>query len=211
MSIKKQGLFISFEGIDGSGKSTVIEALCRTLDEAQIPFVRTREPGGTPIAEQLREILLNKDAIIDNDTELLMMFAGRSHHISTVIKPSLLQNKWVICDRFIDSTFAYQGFGRNMPLSQIELLVAKFVPIMPNITFYLKIDARTAMGRTKNRGAGDRIDLQSQEFFERVAKGFDHQACNDKDGRIVVIDANQSPDQIASKVVQYLSTHNYLS
>ena len=117
------GRFITLEGSEGAGKSTNVDTVCETLTEAGIDFVRTREPGGTPMAEALRDAMLHKwDESVDGVTELLLVFAARAQHLSHVIRPALAKGQWVVCDRFTDATFAYQGYGRKLDLKKLAVL-----------------------------------------------------------------------------------------
>ncbi len=188
----KQGFFISIEGVEGVGKTTAIQFLQKHFDRAGIPCVLTREPGGTPIAEDIREVLLkNYHETMCADTELLLMFAGRAQNIAEVILPALERGKCVISDRFTDASFAYQGGGRGIALKHITNL-AKWVQgdLQPDLT--LLLDAPVALGfeRLQSRGAKDRIESEGIEFFERVRAQYLEQAKTDPK-RFRVIDASK--------------------
>jgi dTMP kinase len=185
------GKFITIEGAEGVGKSTNIHHIQQWLSARQIPFIVTREPGGTALGEQLREVLLH-GADIDNKTELLLMFAARAQHLNEKIKPALAAGTWVICDRFTDSTFAYQGGGRQLNnnwIRTLELLVQE--NLQPDITFLLDAPVSVGMARAKSRnGRSDRIEAESMAFFERVRQGFLQRAAEHPE-RFRVIDAAQ--------------------
>lgn len=200
--------FISFEGTEGVGKTTVINAVANYLREQQIDFVQTREPGGSPFAETLRGLLLDPATIMSDASELLLMFAARADHIATVIQPALAQGQWVLCDRFIDSTVAYQGFGRNQgnsqALAQIALLVDNFVPTLPDVTIWLDLPVLEGMARAKNRGKLDRFEQEQIAFFERVHQGFAYQAQQQPE-RVKRIDASGDIDAVLARVLAQLA------
>lgn len=200
--------FISFEGTEGVGKTTVINAVANYLREQQIDFVQTREPGGSPFAETLRGLLLDPATIMSDASELLLMFAARADHIATVIQPALAQGQWVLCDRFIDSTVAYQGFGRNQgnsqALAQIALLVDNFVPTLPDVTIWLDLPVLEGMARAKNRGTLDRFEQEQIAFFERVHQGFAYQAQQQPE-RVKRIDASGDIDAVLARVLAQLA------
>lgn len=199
--------FISFEGTEGVGKTTAIDNLCAYFDSQNIRYIRTREPGGSPFAETLREYLLDPKNTMTTDCELLLMFAGRSEHIHKTILPALADNQWVICDRFIDSTVAYQGFGRydgqTAYLQKIEELIKLFVPVLPTKTFWLDLPVQTGLMRAKNRSRQDRFELEQQAFFDKVHNGLTYQYNHNRQ-RIVKIDATGSPDDVLLAVIDNL-------
>jgi dTMP kinase len=165
------GRFITFEGIDGAGKSTHIEAVAQRLREAGATVVLTREPGGTPLAERLREMLLHEG--MDVLTEALLVFAARRDHIVRVIAPALAAGHTVLCDRFTDATFAYQGGGRGAPLealAQLERLVQG--ALQPDLTIWFDLPAALAAQRRAQARAADRFEQQDLDFFERVRSGY---------------------------------------
>lgn len=198
-----KGLFISFEGTEGVGKTTAIEGLLKRLDEQGIEYVKTREPGGSAFAETIRSMLLDPDTKINDDTELLMVFAARSDHLSEVINPALNAGKWVICDRFYDSSFAYQGFGRGYGdpdvVAKINALVKVFVNRVPDLTLWLDLPLLEGMERAGKRGKLDRFESEKGLFFNRVYEGFEYQANNNKD-RIKRIDASGGVEDVATRV-----------
>jgi dTMP kinase len=166
----KKGKFITFEGSEGVGKSTNILLVKEHLESQNIDLLLTREPGGTPLAENIRALLLNKsDEKIDETCELLMVFAARAQHLNTVIIPALNKGVWVLCDRFTDSTYAYQGGGRGLNanlISELEKVVQQ--GLMPDLTFYLDIDVRLGLSRASARAELDRFESEEIDFFERV-------------------------------------------
>lgn len=172
--INTNGFFITLEGIEGVGKSTHLKFIQKYLQQKNIEPVITREPGGTPVAEALRNILLVPNTEnITPQTELLILFAGRSQHIANVIKPALTAGKWILCDRFTDASFAYQGYGRGMPLQEIEYL-EQWVQedLRPDLTFLFDAPVAIAQRRVKGRGNLDRIEQERADFFERVRTGY---------------------------------------
>ena len=166
----QKGKFITFEGSEGVGKSTNILLVKQHLEAKNIDFILTREPGGTPLAETIRGLLLNKsDETIDETCELLMVFAARAQHLNTVIVPALNKGQWVICDRFTDSTYAYQGGGRGLDknlIAELEKVVQQ--GLLPDLTFYLDIDVRLGLSRAVARAELDRFECEKVDFFERV-------------------------------------------
>lgn len=200
-----QGRFISFEGTEGVGKTTAIEQLCARLQARGIDYLRTREPGGSPFAERLREILLDPNTAINDDTELLLMFAARCDHMQQVILPALQRGTWVICDRFTDSTVAYQGFGRAdgdaIVRAKIDMLIEQFVVQLPELTLWLDLPVLEGMARANKRSAADRFEQQATEFFTRVHQGFSVLA-SEQPERIQRIDALGSADEVSARIWQ---------
>jgi dTMP kinase len=196
------GLFISFEGIDGAGKSTHIEALADALRAQGSTVVRTREPGGTPLAEKLRGLVLN-DAM-DPLTEALLMFAARRDHLLQVIEPALTRGDAVLCDRFTDATFAYQGAGRGFDLGVLDRLEhwVQSVPALqppalrqPDVTVWFDLDPAIAAQRLAGARLPDKFESQPQAFFARVASGYAARAAADP-GRFLCVRADQSRDAV---------------
>ncbi|OLF37692.1 dTMP kinase [Psychrobacter sp. Cmf 22.2] len=204
-TLSKNGRFISFEGTEGVGKTTAIEQLCTRLETAGIDYLRTREPGGSPFAERLRAILLDPTTDINDDTELLLLFAARCDHIQQVIVPALQRGTWVICDRFTDSTIAYQGFGRaqgnSEVLAKIETLIAQFVPRLPELTLWLDLPVLEGMSRAGKRSAADRFEQQAMEFFTQVHVGFTALAAAHPE-RIRRIDASGTAKEVSARIWQ---------
>ena len=190
--------FISFEGIDGAGKTTQIELLKKRLEKNNYKVKVFREPGGMDISESLRKIILNKSFDISSNTEMLLFLAARSELVTKVIYPALEKGYYVICDRYIDSTVAYQGFGRKIDIKIINDL-NKFVTLglLPTVTFYLDIPVKTMILR-KNKENNDRMENSGLKFFERVRSGyFDLEL---KNNRFVKIDASQNIKKIETQI-----------
>lgn len=183
---------ISLEGGEGVGKTTAIDAIRRVLAPTGREVVLTREPGGTALGEQLRAILLaHSDTRLQGSAELLMMFAARAQHIAEVIQPALDRGAYVICDRFTDSSYVYQGYGRGIAASDIAELESRFVGFRPSLTLLLDAPVEVSRIRTAGRGvAPDRIEAEGDAFFERIRGGFLAQAKADPD-RVKVINTDQ--------------------
>ena len=166
----KEGLFITLEGVEGAGKTTLVDFIENLLVKSGHDVVKTREPGGTKIGEQIREILLkNENNELTDDTELLLIFAARAQHIKEVIIPSLSSGKIVLCDRFTDASYAYQGGGRGIDESRINLL-EKWVQsnLRPDLTILFDLDVTLGLERTKKRSKSDRFEEEKIVFFEKV-------------------------------------------
>jgi len=205
MTLQSHARFITLEGGEGAGKSTVLSALRDFLLARDFEVVSTREPGGTPLAEQIRSLLLDTHheppAV---ETELLLVFAARAQHVREVILPALQRRAWVISDRFTDSSYAYQGAGRGLDGSFIAELERRVVGIAPAMT--LLLDIGVAHGRERTRGRDltpDRIEREQDNFFERVRDGFLARAQAEPQ-RIRVVDATQSVEAVAAEAVAHL-------
>ena len=188
------GVFITLEGCEGSGKSTQIRKLVEGLRESDIDVVKTREPGGTPSAELIRQLVVSGDVDRwDAISELLMMCAARNEHVQQLIKPALQAGKWVVCDRFIDSTVAYQGYAGNVNLKVIEALNALVLhDLRPDVTFMLDLPPEEGLERTLRRSnAENRFESKGLEFHQKLYAGFKTIAEQESD-RCVIIDATQS-------------------
>ena len=200
--------FITFEGTEGVGKSTLIQNLAKHLTAQGIDVITTREPGGSPFAEELRSILLKNNAQMADESELLLMFAGRIDHLQNTILPALAQGKWVLCDRYIDSSMAYQGFGRGFgdeqAVQKVQMLIDNFVPKLPDITIWLDLPVVDGMIRAKKRGELDRFEQQDIEFFERIYQGYQfiHQQSPQ---RFKQVCADGSPDDVLQRVLKQLA------
>lgn len=186
----KLGRFITLEGCEGVGKSTNLRFVETLLAERRVDVVVTREPGGTELAENIRQLLLTKHhESITPEAELLMMFAARSQHIQHRIRPALQQGKWVVCDRFTDATYAYQGGGRDMDSETIAWLEQTVQgDLRPDLTLLLDAPVETGMQRARNRGLLDRFESEQLDFFERVRKAYLQRAQLYPD-RYTIIDA----------------------
>ncbi|MFZ8913215.1 MAG: dTMP kinase [Pseudomonadales bacterium] len=187
----KRGRFITLEGGEGAGKSTQLQTVAACLTAAGIPFLTTREPGGTPRAEAIRGLLLSpgEREPMASETELLLMFAARAQHVKQRIEPALAAGTWVLCDRFTDATRAYQGGGRGLDLSQIETLAAwVHGDCWPDLTLLLDVPAAQGLARAEKRSAKDRIEQEALAFFERVRAHYLAQASAEPT-RFRVIDA----------------------
>ena len=170
---KTPAMFVTLEGGEGAGKSTSRDFIVSLLEEYNVPFIQTREPGGTPIGEALRELLLSKEGTAPSvTTELLMVFAARAQHLHEVIEPALRDGKWVFCDRFTDATYAYQGYGRGFDLGEIEALESLVQRGRhPDITLLFDIDPKLGMARVLQRAELDRFEEEQMDFFQRVREG----------------------------------------
>jgi dTMP kinase len=196
------GRFITFEGIDGAGKSTHIEPAAARLRQAGRHVVVTREPGGTELAEALRQTVLH--APMDAVTETLLVFAARRDHIGRVIAPALARGDIVLCDRFTDATFAYQGFGRGQALALLEQLeVAVQEGLQPDLTLWFDLDPAIAARRRAEARAADRFEAEDLAFFERVRAGYVARMASDR-ARFMRIDASLEREQVARVVEQAL-------
>lgn len=192
------GQFITIEGIEGVGKTTNIEFIKAWLTEHKIDFITTREPGGTELGEQLRALLLHGGSVCDQ-SELLMMFASRAQHLEQVIKPAIQVGKWVICDRFTDSTYAYQGGGRQMDMQAIAQLEAlTHGDFQPDLTLLLDAPVEVGRARAAKRGAADRIEAEDLAFFNRVRDVFLQRASQYP--RYQVLDATESLEQVQAAI-----------
>ena len=201
----KKNLFITLEGIEGAGKSTVIDFIENFITSSGYDVVKTREPGGTAIGEQIREILLNKknDKLTD-DTELLLIFAARAQHLSEIILPNLTSNKIVLCDRFIDASYAYQGAGRGIEQSKINLLENWVMPdIKPDLTFLLDLDPKIAFERTNKRSDADRFESEDIHFFEKIRQYYLERAENEPE-RFRVINSELSLEDVQEQIKNIL-------
>ena len=198
-------MFISFEGTEGVGKTTLIRKIYEYLVQQGQEVVLTREPGGTPMAEQIRSLLLsvNHDENMSNDTELLLMYAARAQHLKQVIVPALLAGKTVLCDRFTDASFAYQCASRGLSREKLHVLNQNFVSHMPNVTFWLDAPIELGMSRARERGALDRFEQEKVAFFEKVRAGY-QELFEQSPERMKRLDATQSPEQVFEQAVAYL-------
>jgi len=196
------GIFITFEGIDGAGKSSHVAALAQALQDSGQVVTQTREPGGTPLAESLRGLLLHQP--MDPLTEALLMFAARRDHVMTVIQPALRRGEVVLCDRFTDATFAYQGYGRHFDLDVLKTL-EQWVQttdagwLEPDLTLWFDVPPAIAAARLADARSPDKFEALPQPFFERVAQGY-AQRCRQAPARFVRIDGACSLDAVWQQV-----------
>lgn len=198
-----RGKFITFEGIDGAGKSTQIAWFAERLTATGHRLVVTREPGGTALGEQLRDILLHQPMHLE--TEALLMFAGRREHLAQVIEPALARGDWVISDRFTDATFAYQGGGRGLSLAKLDALEKWVHPdLQPDLTLLFDVSAETARGRLAASRAPDKFEQQGSDFFEKTRREYLRRAAADTN-RFRIIDAGQSVEEIKKQLEDILS------
>lgn len=198
MSNAKQGLFITFEGIDGAGKSTHIQWLADYLVSNNINVIKTREPGGTELGEQIRSMLLTQDMHIE--TEALLMFAIRNEHIQKVIQPNLTNNTWVISDRFTDASFAYQGGGRGLSTQKLETLEQWVHPdLQPDCTLLFDLPLEVAQQRISKERQLDRFELEKQDFFLRTKNAYLDRA-KKYSNRFLVIDSSQDINTIRTHI-----------
>mgnify|MGYP002651635557 CR=1 FL=1 len=210
--LQRQARLLTIEGGEGAGKTTVLRALRDALVEDGFEVVTTREPGGTPLAEAIRELLLHRgDEPVAADTELLLMFASRAQHVREVVLPALARGAWVISDRFTDSSYAYQGAARGLDAGFIAELERRVVGIEPGLT--LLLDLGVAHGRERTRGrdllgetSPDRIERERDDFFERVRAGFLQRAAAHPQ-RFRVIDASPDATSVAAAAVQVLAAY----
>ena len=196
-----RGRFVTIEGIEGAGKSTQIDTVRALIGRAGHEVVVTREPGGTPLAERIRALVLApSDEAMPALAELLLMFAARCVHLEGLVRPALLRGAWVVCDRFTDATLAYQGGGRGLPRAHIEALAQLVHPdLSPDLTLLLDVAPAIGLARAGRRGAADRFEREHVEFFERVrATYLDLARASPR--RFVVIDASLSAAETAAQV-----------
>ncbi|MEP1213929.1 MAG: dTMP kinase [Marinobacter sp.] len=200
-----RGQFITFEGTEGVGKSTQLANAADTLERLGIDYIVTREPGGTPMAEAIRELLLApREEPVNDMTELLLMFAARAQHLHTRILPELKAGRWVLCDRFTDATFAYQGGGRGVPaerIAQLESLVQG--DFRPDQIILLDAPVETGMTRARHRGELDRFEQEAVAFFERIRQTYLKRAAADP-GRYHLVDAAQPLETVSRDVVRLI-------
>ena len=196
----KRGLFITLEGGEGAGKSTSLAFVREFLEQAGRRVLVTREPGGTPLCEKIRELLLHGRDSMDVDTELLLMFAARAEHLARVIRPTLAEGACVVCDRFTDATYAYQGGGRGVPEARIRILEDWVQQgLRPDLTLLLDIPVEQGLGRAGQRSAPDRFEREKIDFFERVRNRYLAAAASEPQ-RIRVIDATCDIPQVQAQL-----------
>lgn len=201
-----QTRLVTLEGGEGAGKSTVLAALRSCLIECGEDVVCTREPGGTPLAERIRALLLDHDHETPSaETELLLMFAARAQHVRETILPALQRGAWVVSDRFTDASHAYQGGGRGLDAAFISSLERYAVGIQPGLTLLLDVPVAIGRERASGRGHVDRIESEQDAFFERVHDAYLARAAAEPN-RFRIIDATQAPDAVAAEAVAHLQS-----
>ena len=197
-------LFITLEGIEGSGKSTNIKVINDYLDKKNIDYINTREPGGSDVGDHLRDILLNTEKKLSNETELLLMLADRVNHIETLINPSLNNGITVISDRYMDSSYAYQGGGREMGLSNIRRIADNLNIIQPNLTLLFDLPVEMALERARSRSKLDRFESEEIDFHQKIRDTYLLLAEEDKE-RIQIIDASKEIEEVSKQVIDILN------
>lgn len=198
-----RGLFITFEGIEGSGKSTQLERLASRLRLDGLPVTTTREPGGTEMGDKIRDLLLDlRSTALRPKAEFFLYLAGRSQHLETVIKPLLARGSIILCDRFSDATVAYQGHGRRL-LSPVFSRMVDYAAdhLQPDLTLLLDLDPRTALTRVGGRGEVNRLDRETLAFHTRVRRGY-RELARRTPRRIMIVDAKPSEDEVAEQIAR---------
>ncbi len=199
--MSEAGRFITIEGIEGAGKSTCMQVAAERIRARGLGLLETREPGGTPLGEALRELLLgHRHEGMADDTELLLMFAARAEHLRRRIEPALAAGDWVLCDRFTDATYAYQGAGRGIPESRIATL-EQWVQgeLRPHLTLLMDLPVAQGLERAGRRSAPDRFERQALDFFERVRQGYLAIAAREPQ-RVKVVDASRDLEAVAADI-----------
>jgi len=202
----QSGFFITFEGVEGAGKTTNIEYIAEKIKASGQELILTREPGGTTLSEAIRELLISKDLPeMHHDTELLLMFAARAEHLQKVILPALNEGKWVLCDRFTDASYAYQGAGRGIDAKKIQLLeVMVQGSLRPDATFLFDLDANIGLSRAQSRGESDRFEQQHIDFFNRVRSQYLNMAESDP-SRYYIIHAQHELNIVKKQIDEILN------
>jgi len=206
-TMKRRGRFITLEGVEGVGKSTQLQAICARLREHGLTVLETREPGGTPEADEIRATLLKvRSGGFDPMAELLLMFAARAVHVEKLIRPALATGSWVVCDRFTDASFAYQGGGRGIISSRIAALERMVLKgLKPDLTLLLDVPVSVGMARARQRGSLDRFEQEQDAFFQRVRRVYLARARREP-RRIRVVDAGQDLVAVRRDVVAIIDS-----
>ena len=207
----ERGKFITFEGCDGCGKSTQLKMLSKYLTENDVPHIFTREPGGGKISESIREILLSgKNMEMTDECEALLYAAARVQHLSDLVEPALSEGKLVICDRYVDSSLAYQAYARGLGttfISEINAFALK--NYLPDVTVFIDLSPEAAFQRKHGADKNDRLELAGMEFHKRVYEGYKQIAKNEPE-RVVCVAGTQTPDEIFAEVVRVLKERSCL-
>ena len=200
-----RGIFITMEGGEGAGKSTMMDRVAAWLEQTGKRVITTREPGGTELAEKLRDVLLDRENnALSGQAELLLLFAARSQHLEELIRPALARGDCVLCDRFTDATWAYQGGGRGLPLTDIETLEnLVHGDLQPDLTLLLDLPVEQGMKRAGQRSQADRFEMESMRFFEQVRGAYLARA-EASPGRFEVIDASVNQEDVWSQICRVL-------
>ena len=202
--VMMKGLFITFEGGECSGKTTIIKTLCKVLEEKGISYISTREPGGIDIAEQIRSIILDvNNKAMTEETEALLYAASRMQHLKERVIPALERGDIVICDRFLDSSLAYQGYARKLGVDSILKINHFALDHLPDLTLFIDVKPEVALKRLGNRNKSDRLDLEELEFHQNVYDGY-HQVCQMYPNRIRRIDGNRELEVIVEECVSII-------
>jgi dTMP kinase len=196
-----RGRFITLEGGEGAGKTTMMERVAAWLEQSGYRVIETREPGGTELAEKLRDILLDRNnLLLSGKAELLLMFSARAQHLDELIRPALARGDWVLCDRFTDATWAYQGGGRGLPREDIETLeTLVHGDLQPDLTLLLDLPVEQGLQRAFRRGQADRFEQETPEFFQRVRKAYLERAAEAPE-RFAVIDVSPGVEEVWSGI-----------
>jgi len=198
-----QGKFITLEGIEGSGKSTNLEVIKAVLDQYKIDYVITREPGGGPLGPQLRELLLDKDQSISPSVEMLLMMSDRKDHVDNLINPYLDKGIWVISDRYLDSTIAYQGGGRQLDIKLIDSLSFELGLPTPDLTLLFDLPVEIALQRAEKRSELDRFEREPKDFHSRIRESYIELAS--KNNRIKTVDSSEDIESVTKQVQKHLT------
>lgn len=201
---RSKGLLITFEGNDGAGKTTALETAARILKEKGYPVIVSREPGGSVLAEKIRELILDVNNQMDAKTEAYLYAASRREHLVRTILPALEEGKLILCDRYLDSSLAYQGYGRKLGRKEVEQLNDFGLEgFRPDYTLFFALDLATEKERMVSRGEMNRLDLESCDFHQRVRDGFE-QLCKEKPERIRIIDASRTKEEVAKTTLDLI-------
>ena len=198
-----EGKFITLEGIEGSGKSTNLSIIKQILDDNQINYIVTREPGGGPLGPNLREILLDKSNAISPTVEMLLMMADRKDHVDNVINLNLKKGNWVISDRYLDSTIAYQGGGRQLDVNLINFLSAELDLPTPDLTLLFDLPVNEALERAKERSELDRFESEPEDFHNRIRDSYLEQAS--KNDRFKIVNSSKEKESVSEQVKNYVN------